>query len=644
MSETPSFLPRLFAEMKRRRVFRVMAVYGIVGFVILQVVDLAVPALLLPDWTYRLVALILLVGFPVAIVLAWAFEQTPDGLKRTERADPAEIEAIVAQPAARRWTPGLLALAGIVLLFGGWWMGRQTAPDTDEAADATNAEARLALSDPDDDARASIAVLPFADMSPDGDQEYFSDGMTDEIMNVLVKVDQFRVPARTSAFTYKKQEKDARQIGSELGVGYLVEGSVRKAGDMLRITAQLIDAETDEHLWSETYDRELTAANVFDIQTEIAMAIAEALTVPLGLDDASDLVKPTGDLEAYDLYLAGREQMRRRAGAGESLVEATRLFEAAIVRDSNFAPAWAALAEAKELSVWWRATYDSVANPADRAALAARTLEESERAATRALELDPRNPSAIVALASVHRDRGQWSEGEKLYLRALEIDPDNAEAHQQYGELLGNVGRIAEAVRSTDRAAVLDPAPIRLFQVGFSLELDDRLEEAADVYRLAMERDPAAGHTANWRRGYRVLARLGNIEEARRVAMIRDTAISESPWPAVRWDSAISALAEANFELVPDGNWLDRDRRLGLPADFLVAMGRPEDAVTEYLENTWYSNRRLKQPREVWLPGLDSIRSDPRIQAYMDSVGIADAVLQRTPVEERTRPMILERR
>lgn len=155
MSETPSFLPRLFAELKRRRVFRVMAVYGIVGFIVLQVVDLAVPALLLPDWTYRLVALFLLVGFPVAIVLAWAFEQTSEGLKRTERADPGEIEAIVAQPASRRWPSGLLALAGVGLLLGALWVGRWTAPGADVVT-GTDIAARgvdLAMAGAGDDTR-----------------------------------------------------------------------------------------------------------------------------------------------------------------------------------------------------------------------------------------------------------------------------------------------------------------------------------------------------------------------------------------------------------------------------------------------------------------------------------------------------------
>lgn len=637
MSPTPAFLPRLFAEMKRRKVFRVMAVYGIVGFVVLQVVDLTVPALLLPDWTYRLIALILITGFPFAIVLAWAFEQTPEGLKRTERAGPEEIEAIVAEPPSRRWPAGLLALAGAALLFGGWWAGRQTTPATESATTDAPTEARLAaLSEPAaGDERPTIAVLPFANMSGEDGRD-FSNGMTDEIGNVLVNMGQLHVRGRLAAFAYREQELDLRQIGENLGVDYLVSGSVRRGGDTLRITARLINAATGEQLWSQPYDRELTIANVLRIQTEIAEAVSEALAVPLGLDDHSGLVTPTGDLEAYDLYLAGRAQMRERAGDGASLVEAIELFEAAIAHDSSFAPAWAALAEAKEISVWWRATYDHPRAGQDDAAIAARALAESERAATRALELDPRNPSAMVALASVHRDRGQWSDAEDLYLRALEIDPDNAEAHHQYGELLGHVGRIAEAVRSTDRAAVLDPAPIRLYQIGLSLELDDRPEESAAVFQLAMDLDPNVRFETNWASGYHALARLGRTEEALRAARALEARLHpDDPWPAARWDSVTNALAKTSFELVPDSFHLYWGE--------LVAMGRPDSAVVDYLSRNWYTTAGLHEHRTIWQPEFDALRSDPRIRAYMEEVGLADAVVQRTPVAERTRPMILDR-
>jgi len=349
MPETPGY-QRFFAELKRRKVFRVMAVYGVVGFVVLQVVDLLVPALLLPDWTYRLVALLLLLGFPVAVVLAWAFEMTPEGVKRTDAAAPGEITAIVSEPASKRWPAGLLALVGVAALVGGgWWAGRSSAPAGDAEPGVVRAASAsevldVAYADLDADERPSVAVLPFADMSPEGDQAYFADGMSEELLNALAKVRSLRVAGRTSSFAYRNVEKDLREIGSELGVRYLVEGSVRKQGDRLRITAQLVDAEDNFHLWSETYDR--TLDDVFAVQEEIAEAIAEALQVSLGVGDRAALVAPTSDLAAYDLYLAARARMRQR-GAG--VREAVRLFEAVVVRDSTWAPGWAGLAQAYSL-------------------------------------------------------------------------------------------------------------------------------------------------------------------------------------------------------------------------------------------------------------------------------------------------------
>jgi hypothetical protein len=189
---TPGY-QRFFAELKRRRVFRVMAVYGLVGFVLLQIVDLAVPALLLPEWTYRFVALILLLGFPIAIVLAWAFETTPEGVQRATEAAPGELGAIIAQPASRHWLAGIPALVGVVALVGGaWWVGRQSASVAD--ADPTTGPVV-----------ASIAVLPFVNMSDDASNEYFSDGISEELLNLLAKIPDLHVAARTSSFSFKEQ-------------------------------------------------------------------------------------------------------------------------------------------------------------------------------------------------------------------------------------------------------------------------------------------------------------------------------------------------------------------------------------------------------------------------------------------------------
>ncbi|HEM46497.1 MAG TPA: hypothetical protein ENO23_05565, partial [Alphaproteobacteria bacterium] len=405
---------QFFAELKRRKVFKVAAVYGAVAFALIQVADPLAQALRLPETFLPFVVGILLLGFPAAIVLAWAFEVTPDGVQRTGVAAPGEIEQIVALPASSRWPAGALALMGVgALVAGAWWAGRQTAPSANDAP-----RAEIAMVDPDGDARPSLAVLPFADMSPQSDQQYFSDGMTEEILATLAKVRELKVAARSSSFAFRGEHPDIRTVGDSLGVGYVIEGSVRKAGEQLRITAQLIDAADGTHLWSDSYDRPMV--DVFAIQTEIAQSIAEALRVPLGLDEASRLVTPTGDLEAYDLYLAARGRMRER---GESLPEAIRLFEAAVARDSTWAPAWAGLAEAREVFGWYPEAWENPpSHYGERATRFAAMQEPAAGAARRALALDPDNASAHVALGSVHRNRLEWGRAEAEYARALTLD------------------------------------------------------------------------------------------------------------------------------------------------------------------------------------------------------------------------------
>ena len=506
MTSSPELTPayqRFFAELKRRHVFRVMAVYGAVGFVILQVVELMVPALLLPEWTYRLVALMLLVGFPVAIVLAWAFESTPDGVRRTDPAESGELEAIAAAPAAKRWPSGLLAVAGAAVLIGSVWLAGRRAgesasePRTSRTADAgeiaagtmggtagEDAVLQLAYADLSDDTRPSIAVLPFADMSQEGDQEYFADGMTEELLNALAKIRELRVAGRTSSFQYRGQEKDLRQIGAELGVRYLVEGSIRKQDDRLRITAQLVDADDSFHLWSETYDR--TLDDIFAIQEEISEAIAAALEVSLGLTGDETLVMPTADLGAYDLYLAAQARVRER---GDGVKEAVRLYEAAVARDSGWAPAWAGLAQARALLPYYP---DSVIGSEESRDGWKQSLDDAEAAARRALAIDPSNSGAEVALANVIRDRRQWGDAEPHYLRALQIDPDNVEAHQQYAEYLAASGRLDEALRSARRGVDLDPtSSIRLLVLGYVLRVNGHLPQAIATLERAVEIDPS---------------------------------------------------------------------------------------------------------------------------------------------------------
>ena len=622
---------QLFAELKRRKVFKVAAVYGAVAFGLIQVADPLAGAMRLPDTFVPFVIAILLLGFPVALILAWAFEVTPDGVQVTEGAAPGEIEAIVAEPASRRWPAGLLALAGTAALLGGaWWAGLEMGrADETVGTDVLGDSLRLAYSDVDDDERPSIAVLPFADMSPEGDQEYFSDGMTEEILATLANVRELRVSGRTSTFAYKGRDKDLREIGDELGVAYLVEGSVRKAGSRLRITAQLIDAADGAHLWSETYDRQLE--DVFAIQTEIAEAVAVSLRVPLGLADDERLVSPATDLDGYDLYLAGRAAMR---GRGSRLLDAVRLFEAAIERDSSWAPAWAGLAEATELTAWYP---EAMPNDLAPSVYIPGALDRAERAARRALELEPRNSSALVALGSVHRDRAEWDEAEAAYLRALAIDPDNAEAHQQYGDLLLNVGRIAEAVRTLDRAAVLDPASIRFGMLAFALIVDGRPSEAAEVYEVAIHHasEDSVRRAQLWRLAHTQI--ISGRWQAAIEAFVDANLVDPDAEPFVgnraEIEQFVEGLRAGDLSLIPPGA-IDDMRAY----DWLL-VGERDQAVTRTL--TPLEARPFGRLIELRYPYLEPVKSDPRMVAHFAQRGFSGIEERRTPEAERTRPLVL---
>jgi TolB-like protein len=626
MSQSGRGYQQFFAELKRRHVFRVAAIYGAVAFGVLQVAEPLGTALGLSDSFLSLVVGLLLLGFPVALVLAWAFEVTPEGVQKAEPAAPGEIEGIIAEPASKRWPAGLLALAGAGLLFGGWWMGLTTA-GSDIGAPSTPAEAHLAFADLADDTRPSIAVLPFTDMSPEGDQEHFTDGMTEEIINVLAKTGQFGVRGRTSAFAYKGANQDLREIGSELNVAYLIEGSVRKDGDQFRITAQLIDAAADSHLWSDSYTR--PTVDYFDVQIEIAEAIAAALQVPLGLDDHGGLVTPTADVEAYDLYLTARARLRERGAV--NLDAAADLFEAAIARDSTWAPAWAGLADATELQLW---------NP-NRDIPFEATLAEAERYALRALELQPQNSTALIVLGNVHRDRYEWADAEASYRRALAVDPDNPEAHQQYGELLHKMGRLQEAARSMDRAAALDPAAVRLGQLMYVLWRDGRWDETDAVRRWTRTQGIDMTRGGESPDGDEFWRSIRAWEEGRYEEVDISSGWGFGVYDSATWAAAIPALQAGRFDLLPDSL---KDFDWGY-AD-LIRFGELERAVADFLERrqageTFVPSSVRLTSEEIWWPVLDPIRSHPQIQSYLETIGLGGRTVQRTPVDERVRPTIL---
>jgi TolB-like protein/Tfp pilus assembly protein PilF len=479
----PSY-QRLFAEMKRRRVFRVMAVYGALAFAVIEASDVVLPRMALPDWTVTLVVWLALLGFPVAIALAWAFDVTPGGLERTSDAAPGELTRILSAPASKRWPAGLLALVGVVaMVTGAWYVGRRSTQAEVPAATAT-AVSPGAGTDAEDDAEAipvseSIAVLPFVNMSSDPEQEYFSDGISEEVLNLLAKIPELRVTSRSSAFSFKGQDLEIPEIAGRLHVAHVLEGSVRKSGDQVRITAQLIDARTDTHVWSQTWDR--TLDDIFTIQDEIAGDVAEQLKVTLlGTPRSARPIDP----EAYALRLQARQLANQFTA--ESIERSNDLYRQALEIDPGYARAWAGLAE----------------NYINQAGYGLESLEEyyerARDAAGRALAIDP-------AFAPAHANLGtiaMWYDldmaaGARHMTRALELDPTNPEILAAAGDLLGNLGREEEAIEIWQYLIARDPAnPSPHGSMSSSLRNLGRLDEARVAARMALSLAPGAlgGH------------------------------------------------------------------------------------------------------------------------------------------------------
>src|SRR5712664_1853531 len=366
----------LIAEFKRRRVFRALVAYGIVAFALLQVIEPVMHGLHLPEWTLSFVIVALAVAFPVVVVLAWVFDLSPGGIERTA---PIRPERQGRLPVALAL--GVVAALAVVPALA-WHFTR----------------AGSAPAPPATPVAPSVAVLPFVNMSPAKDEEYFSDGITEEVINALSNVEGLRVVSRTSAFAYKNKNVSVRQIGEELAVATVLEGSVRREGNAMRLSAQLINVADGYHLWSKTYDRELKS--IFAVEDELARAIAEALRPKL-LKQAPLAQAPTGNVEAHDLYLQGRHAWSKRTVA--DLKEAMGLFEKAVKLDPGFALAHAGMSDCYLLLGEY-----SHERPAD-------VLPKAKPHAYRALELDGNLAEAHASLGLISLYDYDWVTAEREF-------------------------------------------------------------------------------------------------------------------------------------------------------------------------------------------------------------------------------------
>ncbi len=461
-------IDNFFAELKRRNVYKVAVAYAIVGWLLVQIATQVFPFLEIPTWIVRLVIVLVAAGFPIALVIAWAFELTPEGIKRTEDVDPFDsrsgqvLAASARQP--RKYTWIFVVIVGAALSVGLFFTGRYTGRTTTSVA-GTELPAK------------SIAVLPFESLSEDKSNAYFAEGVQDEILTRLAKVADLKVISRTSTQHFKSAPDNLPQIAKQLGVTNILEGSVQKANDQVRVNVQLINALTDAHLWADTYDRKLT--DIFAVESDIAKTIAETLQAKLtGSEKTAMAKKPTENPEAYELYLKGRFFWNKRTAA--DLRKSIEYFDEAIAKDPGYAQAYAASAQAWKLL------------PAFNGGAPTDCFPQAEAAAKKALALDDTSSTAHAALASLKGLNGfDYPGAIAEYERTLQLNPNDATARQWFAnDTLANVGQTEREIAELKHAVELDPLSLVInSNLGVAYIHAGRLDDAIAQLRKTVELD-----------------------------------------------------------------------------------------------------------------------------------------------------------
>ncbi len=420
----------LWGELRRRRVIRVAIVYAVVGWIIIEVASTVLPPLNLPDWSVKLVIVLVALGFPIAVIMGWMFDIGPEGVQRTAPLD---------------------------------------AQNKDGVQRKTKAAASRSV---DDEGRRTIAVLPFVNMSGDADNEYFSDGIAEEILNLLSKLPQLKVSSRTSSFFFKGKEIDIPMVAEKLDVGTVLEGSVRRAGGRVRITAQLIDTQSDSHLWSETYDREMK--DVFAIQDDIARSIVEALQVTLSPKERRAIqYVATSNAQAYDFYLRGRKYFY--GNSRRNFNHAIGMYERAIELDPKYALAWAGLAD----------TYSFMYRYVDASAeMVAKAREASERA----VQLDPDSAEAHASQGLAQSVDIKSTEAEQHFETAISLNPNLYEAYLFYARYCLSRGNFDKAAKLFVRASEVNPADYEpLLYLSMAYSAMERKNDEAGARQRALQ-------------------------------------------------------------------------------------------------------------------------------------------------------------
>jgi TolB-like protein/Tfp pilus assembly protein PilF len=578
----------LFAELKRRNVYKVAVAYAVVAWLIIQAASILLPTFEAPEWVMKVIVLLLVLGFPAALIFSWAFEITPEGIVRETEVDAGRS---ITHHTGRK----IVALTIVVALIAAGLFVFQVLRGR-----STSSFAATAIPN------KSIAVLPFDNLSRDPDNAYFVEGIQDEILTRLAKIADLKVIARSS--TQRFQNKgDLPQIARQLGVAHLLEGSVQKVNDQVRVNVQLIKAANEAHLWADTFDRKLT--DIFAVESEIAKTIADTLQARLSGAEKTALSKrPTENPEAHELYLKGRHFWNRRTEA--DLNKALEYFQQAIQKDPSYALAYAGLAD----------SYSVLPNYTDSAPK--QYIDKAIPAARRAVELDDSLAEAHAALANAIGADLQLVACEAEFKRAFELNPNYASAHQWYGEVLQSLGRFDEAIAELQRAHNLDPLSLVITSIlAGALNSGGRTEEALQQVKRALDLDPSF-NVAYWVRG-QIHENKGEFDEA-----IADYNKAKAGGQNDAAEAVIACVyaragkrAEAEKILKQLGN--ESQRRFvasyGL-AEIQAMLGNKDDALR--LLQKAYDERSIPVGGAgIGGPKIDnrfdSLRSDPRFQKFL---------------------------
>jgi len=582
----------LVGELRRRNIFKVSLAYMIVSWITVQVADVILPTFQAPDWAMQVLVLFLILAFPVAVLLAWAFELTPQGLEPTSDVDQTQSITVETGQKLNHVVIALLGIAVVVLIIDNYIF-----PDT-------------TVTDPDVAYRRAIAVIPFSNGSiAEENAEFFSAGIHDELLTRLAKISDLKVVSRTSVMEYKDTTKNIRQIGEELQVGSILEGGVQRAGDVLRINVQLVDSLIDEPIWAETYEREFNAANLFAIQGEISTTIAAELKARLSDAEQSRInAAPTESMAALEAYYAGKYELHQRAP--DTMLTAIQHFSNSVKIDPQFGPAWAGLAE-----TWLELpNYIASVDPM-------RVRMEATAAANRAIALDPESPDAAATFAWHELLYSyDWVNAEETFQKALAIDASNINALHWYSHLLSWKGQHGQAIALARQAVQADPLST-LMATNLSYILADarQWDEAFDLGSKVFSNQEYSSLTANlWigkMRARRALDAALDIERwAKQTNRDLEAAISLGE---------ILVRVQAGEEISDDiGEIIGKLHIETQLPEVYAALGDAENTIATLIElqKSGIGFRSILSMRIN--PAYDFVREDPRFQTLLETVGL----------------------